>query len=578
MDMTLSETPDQLSQAEKDLLKTNVPPDPAEEASIRSDLAANRRKMGDKDLTNEGKTFLSERIILQEIILSAIRRVPMEVIAGIIWEAVALEDGMDGFICLRAEQPSSEFTSTLWCCSKVCHLWRAAALSNPSLWSSLKIQIDNVTDRFLEVIEALLERSYSYPLKLCLYSSRNFQPTSSVFLSRYWFRKMMEVLVLQRQRWHTLCLQHLPNEFTEALTPFLQGSAMPSLHTFEHKNDRNTNSLSSLRKDQDPVISVVEALSGALNLRRVSMGLVALTADEKSIDRFRSLPLPWHQLESFAVSFAPMSFRGSRSASGLLLALLRKAPNVIELCLDDSDGHSWSMQAAGDDDTSKLVLLVKLRKIRICPTAIDVISALQLPNLEHIQLFIDPRRHWGPTYSLWLDQLELCSTWLTRWAPPLRTVTLVRMLGEELDYEGSIKRYAGFWESLPASVDTLRIIGAEHEEGEDSLRSMSRYNPALISSIEETKGLKNLDHLYIEVLLQPYREPVPQVLTQLLAMVRSLTSLRTFTFKATVHGPRGQIGAPPKENLQPFFDLRQGGLTVEMAFKDKWYQSEPAFD
>jgi hypothetical protein len=87
--------------------------------------------------------------------------------------------------------------------------------------------------------------------------------------------------------------------------------------------------------------------------------------------------------------------------------------------------------------------------------------------------------------------------------------------------EWKSKRYSRFWESLPSSV-TLRITG-------DAEDNMSHYNQNIFPTIKKTKGLKKLERLYIEVSIDSERNAT-QNLKDLLAMVKSLSSLRTFHF------------------------------------------------
>jgi hypothetical protein len=552
MDMASPTVMNQLSQVERHFIKVNHPPDPQEEARIRSNLAANRQKVASKDLPEEEKTLLFETIVSQEAILSPVRRVPIEIISEIIQGVVAGGNSIE-----LSSEPNSGFTSSLWCCIKVCHLWREAALSTPSLWSFINIRTHiDIRERVLQVLEVLLERSHSYPLNLGLFLWSN-----NPDMSHDQLKKLMEVLTVHRYRWHTLSLSlslSLTREFMAALTTFLQGPTMLSLYSFR-LHYYNYYDPSGPLANSDLMMPVMKCLAGALNLRRVSISPVKPNAE--SFHLLLSLPLPWNWFESFAMSFDGIA----RASRELILALLKKTPNLLEF-----RAYHGGSALGSEGGNIVQVPLIKLKKLLIAATGTHIISSLHLPNLEEVQLLM----HSYPVENV----LKSCSALLARSSPPLQAVTLLGVEEEKLEPEGSVERYSRFWESLPSSVTTLRVGGDENEdenkdedkdEDEDE-DEVSMYNKNIFSSIEKTKDLKKLEHLYIEVSLGSDRN-VTQTLADLLAMVKSLSSLRTFNLKVTILKSTGSVGALPTErDLSPFYDLRKGGMAVEMAFEGKW--------
>ncbi|KAK7024937.1 F-box domain-containing protein [Favolaschia claudopus] len=138
------------------LLKTNEPPHDSEISFLRNLIAQGHSRMAELDARVElmhrsvhrllqTKDKLHSLITKHEAAISLVRQIPLEILAYIFEFVVE----------------SNEYYPP-WTLSAVCGRWRAAALSQPRLWTSIRYHRYNPFDKY----EAQLLRSGTLPLSI----------------------------------------------------------------------------------------------------------------------------------------------------------------------------------------------------------------------------------------------------------------------------------------------------------------------------------------------------------------------------------------------------------------------------
>lgn len=157
-------------------------------------------------IRGQQKRLKEHRQTLQSL-CSPIRKLPNEIL-GSIFEAQSSQPNLlqEHPWCLQSQQPQTTVSSPIsflpaLSASAVCTRWREAALSTPSLWSRLKLEITSCakspkqSNAFTDLLDLYLQRSKSCPLDidLCVYGDHAENEKILV----------VSLLLQQAQRWKT---------------------------------------------------------------------------------------------------------------------------------------------------------------------------------------------------------------------------------------------------------------------------------------------------------------------------------------------------------------------------------------
>ncbi|KAJ7827243.1 hypothetical protein B0H14DRAFT_2452816, partial [Mycena olivaceomarginata] len=292
------------------LLATNDSPCGLELSSIRHLLAAERDRT--QDLLREIEELRSAmELRVQELqeakksienhtkIMSAVRRVPMEIICEIFSWTLPYNRRIDR----ETTRP------TPWYLGHICRRWRAAAIGMSVLWTSISFYASRNARVAQEIIETQLRRSGNAPLHLTFHCQDGDLLTFLLFHS-----SSINLLFSHSVRWQSVHVRVHAALATHLLQRFrtVKGQ-LPSLRTLEFFS-------SSVH------ISVIgDIFSVAPRLQEVRL------RGTEDFDAFALPQIPWRQISHY---------RGSCPNDTDALKILEVAPNMLEYSVTLTVGGS----------------------------------------------------------------------------------------------------------------------------------------------------------------------------------------------------------------------------------------------
>ncbi|KAJ7121039.1 hypothetical protein C8R44DRAFT_171426 [Mycena epipterygia] len=241
--------------------------------------------------------------------------------------------------------------------SKICRQWRNVALSTPSLWTAVELNLRNPNrhQQQLRLLETWLARSGSCPLSIEL--ERGLDGRKDISTDAF-----VEAIVRCTLRWYDMSLQ-LPHEEL-----CLIKGPMPLLRTL--KLGSTTYS--------DAVPSPVVPFGQAPNLKDVVLCVY--------FDPF-IITLPWAQIATLSATLFDTE----------AIEILRHTPNLEECSV-------W-LYPSFEFTSPPIPPLVRLRSLRLlndgsdCGDAEDFFAALTLPSLQTLKIF-EPLLGDHPVHTL----------------------------------------------------------------------------------------------------------------------------------------------------------------------------------
>ncbi|KAJ7595655.1 hypothetical protein C8J56DRAFT_922866 [Mycena floridula] len=265
-------------------------------------------------------------------VLSAIRRVPAEIIGEIVLLALLASDGSVKPVSLNVKEG-------LWVYSQVCRLWRKEILSLTNQWSNIHIR--HTQDQVKKnahlpaVLTEILRRSQSRPLRLCL----RLEVESRA-------KDILTVAVEESERWKDVRL-HLSDRMAIPLKPLQD--RIPLLESFHLE-------FSSGSKGHLLLGKLSQCFRKAPALRKLHL---------QGVDNIHFLDVPWTQLSHFG---------GIESSD-----LLPKLTDVVSLAVSSSRYFQ---------STSRQFQLDNLLTLNIAECH-EPPSCLRVPALQELKVAAD---------------------------------------------------------------------------------------------------------------------------------------------------------------------------------------------
>jgi hypothetical protein len=307
--------------------------------TIRNIVEAAQQRL---DALPAEKAALEELIRTHSSVLSAVRRVPLEILCHIF--RLTLPDGC------TSPDGSSRVLEAPWRLELVCKRWMDAAVGDKHLWSSIRIFSRGGTNKrypSLPTLENQLRRSGNLPLEVKL----DWLHSSDNELSE--LLPLLEAVVRQSNRW--------------ARFKFIWNNGHPDIFRAISQIRGRLSLLRCLEIGSDRGELPTEfrdIFADAPQLRQVK-----LTNHEHEAT-YSSIPIsaPWQQITQFRASFDPQ----------LSLQILRLTSNLVDCGMgvyDDGDGVS---------PTTPIVVLPHLRRLSVIGCGNLNLPWLQAPNLEYL--------------------------------------------------------------------------------------------------------------------------------------------------------------------------------------------------
>ncbi|KAJ7121025.1 hypothetical protein C8R44DRAFT_981894 [Mycena epipterygia] len=233
--------------------------------------------------------------------------------------------------------------------SQICRQWRDVAVSTPSLWNAIQLNLDN-PDRHqqqLRLLEAWLARSGNCPLSISL--ERSLDGREDISTAAF-----VEAIVCHTPRWYDMNVQ-LPHEELHLIK-----GPMPLLRTLKF----GPTTYSSADDDDT---SLVVPFGQAPNLKAAVLSVY--------FNPF-IITLPWAQITTLEASLFDTE----------AAEILHYAPNLQECRI-------WLYPSFESDSIAAIPPLVHLRSLHLfnddpdCCDAEDLFTALTLPSLQTITIF-----------------------------------------------------------------------------------------------------------------------------------------------------------------------------------------------
>ncbi|KAJ7777004.1 hypothetical protein B0H16DRAFT_1879177 [Mycena metata] len=300
---------------------------------LGAEIAALQRQL--EQLTEERQSLIRLRA-QNNAVFSPLRRIPPEVLAEIFTWTLPLARNSS----LRRRFFSHD---SPWLLTHISRLWRAVAISTPSLWSLLTISYQRGMDPAglypLPMLETQISRAQK--LKIHFYGEETTDPEPQLEVFRY--------LALHSSRWEELVVL-----LTSSLLPVLNAIHLPLLRRLfiEWSGEISQADVDSLHCfEQAPTL-----------------------VDVTTINEFRwvSLRLPVHQLTHYRVD-------GAGEFPGSVLVL---GANLVEVHIHVTDNSEpWLA------DVDERIHLPCLRRLYVYDT--EILDFLVAPTLEEISLWSD---------------------------------------------------------------------------------------------------------------------------------------------------------------------------------------------
>ncbi|KAJ7595687.1 hypothetical protein C8J56DRAFT_386774 [Mycena floridula] len=328
-----------------DLLKSNNPPSPEQETSIRKaiqDAERHMKSLGQQidKLQKALRQLGDQRQALDHFagehrrIMSPVRKIPSELVSEIAMFFVARE----------TSGVPLDVRNGPWVFGQVSSQWRRVVLSLPSIWSNIVIRQEDITPRTHHVqwiLRTVITRSEGSPLKLNVTLNPGASSTLSIIA-----QGLLDVLVSHSDRWR---------DVTFELTPFKSHLATLALTRGRLYLLEKFNLIS------DAIFFPMEVgdfLSDCPSLRSVNFRGVNLN----------ELRLPWSQLQQFSSDHCVIASES---------LLLRQLASVT-----DYSSSTWLFPPTMGTD---VVQIDSLRRVRWERDS-EVLRFLVLPNLQELRL------------------------------------------------------------------------------------------------------------------------------------------------------------------------------------------------
>ncbi|KAJ7576742.1 hypothetical protein C8J56DRAFT_1062008 [Mycena floridula] len=270
------------------LLETNDPPEDVERCQLKEFLQSLHSGAEIHHLAEHGAD-LEKITSAVKSVLSAIRRIPAEVVGEII--VAALTDPVTGSI----RGTSLDVKTGPWVYSQVCRLWRREGVSRSSLWAKIEIFDAIQSPHSAAVLQEILARSRQQPCQLKLSpSSRPYTTTSDI----------LAVATKHSFHWRDVELDLHPYQFDkltrlQLCAPRLQKLRINCVEN-SHASDR-------------VLIAFMDSFKSTPALKSISF---------QSSHHLERLKVPWGQLTEFQEENCYFSFE-----------LLGKMPNLACITL-----------------------------------------------------------------------------------------------------------------------------------------------------------------------------------------------------------------------------------------------------
>ncbi|KAJ7849799.1 hypothetical protein B0H14DRAFT_861269 [Mycena olivaceomarginata] len=325
---------------------------------------------------------VAERVRQHRAVLSAVRRVPPELIGDIF--ALTLSDNDDA--SATANKPP-------WYLGHICRSWRHAALSYPRLWSYIAVPsfLASKDSPLLSGIQAQLFRSASGPLDI-----------RWPFVQDEVNSDLLELVLPHSNRWRSLTFD-----------PGAYSSVINCLGPVNGRLDQ----LEQLKAVHCSAMTIPDIFSITPNLRRI------ILTDEFFSNSPR-IAIQWGQITHYKGTYTRERQRD----------ILRTAPNLLECVLGFS--------GTDVDQPSHISMVTVPHLRRLCLMEPNFLSSLAMPLLEDLCVFnarvLPPFLH---RFSCTLKRLSLlCCTIdsavisVLRELPNLTYLRLEYAMGNEVDW------------------------------------------------------------------------------------------------------------------------------------------------
>ncbi|KAJ7369005.1 hypothetical protein DFH08DRAFT_832934, partial [Mycena albidolilacea] len=271
---------------------------------------------------------VAERVRQHRAVLSAVRRVPPELIGDI--SALTLSDNDDAAGATANKPP--------WYLGHICRSWRHAALSYPRLWSYIAVPsfLAFKDSPLLSGIQAQLFRSASGPLDI-----------RWPFVQDDINSDLLDLVLPHSNRWRSLTFD-----------PGAYSSATNCLGPVNGRLDQ----LEQLKAVHCSAMTIPDIFSITPNLRRI------ILTDEFFSDSPR-IAIQWGQITHYKGSYTRERQRD----------ILRTAPNLLECVLGFS--------GTDVDHLSHISMITVPHLRRLCLTKPNFLSNLTTPLLEDLCVF-----------------------------------------------------------------------------------------------------------------------------------------------------------------------------------------------
>ncbi|KAJ7595676.1 hypothetical protein C8J56DRAFT_386573 [Mycena floridula] len=293
------------------LLKTNNPPHPSEVQFLREMLGRSdfEREIADSNAKLDGlakmrvaeirrRDEIVETFVAAKGVLSAIRRIPPQLIRQILLLAITGPDGSMKGVSLNVKEGP-------WVYSQVCRLWRNVILFSTFIWSNIDILYGELQEKNRHspaILKEIFQRSRLRPLRLNL----------GLHVDSRGSKEFLVEAVKECERWKDVRL-HLASKVTIALKSLKDH--IPLLESF-HLQFAHYSPVSSY--------NFSECFSKAPALRRLA---------------FRAL----RDVHLIQIAWSGLTHFHDRSGDTSFTDLLPKLPNIISLALSSSSRLSTSM-------------------------------------------------------------------------------------------------------------------------------------------------------------------------------------------------------------------------------------------
>ncbi|KAL0066654.1 hypothetical protein AAF712_006257 [Marasmius tenuissimus] len=380
-----------------------------------------------------------------------------------------------------------------WSLSQVCRVWRNAALSTPSLWTSIWIDTGELGPQNADVcvsnLSNVLERTQDQPLNVQIII--RFPPFGPCSHPASRWQPLFDVLRSQSHRWRSLVLDFSGNRGISPVFPDLHplSSAFDILETVELRHICRSS-----------YIPLLQSLECAPNLQRITLAPFDTLCEGTS-----PLPFPWHQLHHLDLSGLygalplPQVFSALAQCTQLHTLIARQTRLLLPPTINFHAAHEISIPS------------LRTLQLHINPNpdfpsehARDWLSSrLTLPNLHH--LYVVGVR-WDTDVDLtsifeMLDRSDCHITHLTLADITIMDVTIVRLLRhprisqiKRLTLRGHL--YRDMFDSLtiPGMLPGLEVldVGMVYEDDRVVLSCPAQSIVGLIRAREDTLKATNL--------------------------------------------------------------------------------------